>query len=102
MSDSDQAGEPFDDEVVGDNDEYPPEQPLGVEDQGAVGGVRDSLEERDERLSPERRPAAVRPDPSTGALADDDEFTGDETTRDVATEKAPPSAEEDAIHIERP
>lgn len=36
-----------------------------------------------------------------GLLAPDDEFTGDETRRDVATERSPDPAEETAIHVER-
>ena len=36
----------------------------------------------------------------TGALAEDDEFTGDETRRDVATEHVPAPAEEAAVRIE--
>jgi hypothetical protein len=43
--------------------------------------------------------AEVLPD-DHGALSDDDEFTGDETTRDYATERVTPSAEEAALHIE--
>ncbi len=37
---------------------------------------------------------------TTGPLADDDEFSGDETRRDVATEHVPVSAEEAAVRIE--
>jgi hypothetical protein len=36
-----------------------------------------------------------------GALSDEDQVTGDETARDVATERVTPPAEEAAIHIER-
>ena len=34
-----------------------------------------------------------------GPLAPDDEFTGDETTRDIATEGVPRAAEDAAVHI---
>lgn len=35
-----------------------------------------------------------------GPLAPEDEFTGDETTRDVTTERTTPPAEEDAVHVD--
>lgn len=35
-----------------------------------------------------------------GPLAEDDEFTGDETARDVTTERTTPPAEESAVHVE--
>jgi hypothetical protein len=35
-----------------------------------------------------------------GALAEDDEITGDETGRDVSTERTTPPAEESAVHVE--
>lgn len=38
----------------------------------------------------------------TGPLSDEDEFTGDETTRDFAPERMTPPAEEAAIHVEEP
>ena len=44
--------------------------------------------------------APVRSPEEPGALADDDELTGDETERDYATERVPSAAEEDALHIE--
>lgn len=37
-----------------------------------------------------------------GPLAEDDEFSGDETTRDVATEHTTPPAEEQAVHLTEP
>jgi hypothetical protein len=39
-------------------------------------------------------------DPDVGDRPPDDEVTGDETTRDVATERVPPPAEEVALHVE--
>jgi hypothetical protein len=35
-----------------------------------------------------------------GPLSDEDEVSGDETTRDVATERTAPAAEEAAVHLE--
>lgn len=35
----------------------------------------------------------------TGSLSEDDDFTGDETTRDYGTERVPRSAEDDAVHV---
>jgi hypothetical protein len=39
-------------------------------------------------------------DPDVRDRPPDDEVTGDETTRDVATERVPPPAEEVALHVE--
>ena len=39
-------------------------------------------------------------DDARGPLAPDDEFSGDETTRDVATERVTPPAEDSAVHID--
>jgi hypothetical protein len=39
-------------------------------------------------------------DEDRGPLAPDDEFSGDETTRDVAAERVAPPAEDAAVHIE--
>jgi hypothetical protein len=131
--DPDQAGEAFDDELLGD--EYPPDEPLGADDEGVteleeLGG--ESFAERDERTEPEvwdepagdegsdlgvelvgddagvaddekdlvgERAAAERDD-EQGPLAPDDEFSGDETTRDVATERVTPPAEDAAVHVD--
>jgi hypothetical protein len=98
MSDPDQPGERLDDELL--PDEYPPdpdgERPadpevelLGDEDVGAVSD-EDRLVAR----------AVGDDDRRVGPLAEDDEFTGDETTRDVATERVPPPMEEVAVHVE--
>jgi hypothetical protein len=43
---------------------------------------------------------SVEHEPRTGPLAPDDEFSGDETTRDYPTEDVPPAAEDAAVHIE--
>jgi hypothetical protein len=130
MSDPDQPGEDFDDELLAG--EFPPDEPLAVEDEGVteleeLGG--ESFEGRDGRTRPEVWEAggvdeddevegvelvgdAGLPDEEdelvgdavddggTGPLAPDDEFTGDETTRDVPTERTADAAEDAAVHIE--
>lgn len=134
MVDPDQPAEDLDDDKLGG--EFPPERPMGAEDEGVTGVEQlggESLAERDERTEPElwERPrAAGETDPGVelagdeevgqvddestmvarsaedtdardaGALASDDEFTGDETTRNVATERSTPPAEEAAVHVD--
>jgi hypothetical protein len=131
MSDPDQEiAETFDDELL--SDEYPPEEPLGVDEEGTttleeLGG--ESVAERDERTEPEvweqetALPAESGPEiegdadqgvvddeedlvapplfgEDLGALDPDDEFSGDETTRDVATERVPGPAENAAVRLD--
>src|SRR5262249_39536504 len=114
MSDPDQPGEEFD-EAVGDED-YPPDRfqdgddldrtepevwergPFG-DDDAAVELVGDDAGVPDEESELVGESATDRAhDP--GPLADDDEFTGDETTRDVASEHVPRPAEDAAVHID--
>jgi len=76
-------------EGSGDDDED-----AGVELVGDDAGVPD--EEAD--LVGER--VGTEEDDERGPLAPDDEFSGDETTRDVATERVPPPAEDAAIHVD--
>jgi hypothetical protein len=97
MSDFDEedVAEQLDDEVLGD--EYPPDRYIDPDEPGVElpdvgpGGAED---EPDLVVLDD---AVVEDD--VGALADDDEFTGDETTRDVATERVPRPAEEAALHV---
>jgi hypothetical protein len=131
MTDPDQPGEDFDEELLEGGGDYPPDRPLGVDDDDEV----ESVAEREARTEPdvweERRPSdeddeddeepevelvgddAGVPDEEDelvgegvptgselGPLDPDDEFSGDETTRDVATELVPPPAEETAIHLD--
>jgi hypothetical protein len=130
MTDPDQPGEDFDEELLEGGGDYPPDRPLGLDDDDEV----DSVAEREARTEPdvweERRPSdededdeepevelvgddAGLPDEEDelvgegvptgseiGPLASDDEFSGDETTRDVATEHVAPPAEEVAIHLD--
>jgi hypothetical protein len=134
MVDPDQRGEDFDDELLAD--EFPPDEPLAVEDEGVTGVEQlggESVAERDERTEPEvweRQPddtdeagadAGIElsaddagvpdtekdlvgeradADDDQGPLAPDDDFSGDETTRDVATERVSPPAEDAAVHVD--
>lgn len=90
--------------------EYPPEQPLGVEDYGttvAEERVDEPLEERLWREEPEQVPAgravAGRPLGAPGPLEEGDPAAGDPTLRDVATEhEGSGSPEETAMHVEQP
>ena len=129
-TDDDQAvAEGLDDEEL--SGEYPPDEPLGIDDEGVTGLEQlggESVSERDDRTEPEvwERGAAAsetgpqlegEPEPGTtddekdlvappfpeedpGPLEEDDEFTGDETTRDVATERTPEAAEDAAVRID--
>ena|SRR5688500_3183003 len=107
MSDisDDDVSEQLDDEVLGGD--YPPDRYIDPDaepgyprsevsdpDEPAVQLIAQHDPDYDEDLEAE---AVV--DDDYGALADDDEFTGDETTRDVATERVPRPAEEAALHI---
>src|SRR5215207_8947546 len=111
------------------SDEYPPDELLASDDYGVTGAEQrydEPLDERVRREQPEatepdaaggRSERVVQPvdqdgpdeeDPVAAAIEDpdvrdrppDDEVTGDETTRDVATERVPPPAEEVALHVE--
>jgi hypothetical protein len=139
MSDWDQVDDVDDEQAVAeglDDDElsgeYPPDRPLGVDDEGVTGLEQlggESVSERDDRTEPEvwerqTAPASEtgpqlegEPEPGTvddekdlvappfpeedpGSLDADDDFTGDETTRDVATERSPEAAEDAAVRID--
>jgi hypothetical protein len=139
MSDWDQMDEVDDEQDVAEglddeelSGEYPPDQPLGVDDEGVTGLEQlggESVSEREDRTEPEvwerdRAPASEtgpqlegEPEPGTaddekdlvappfpeadpGPLEEDDDFTGDETTRDVATERSPEAAEDAAVRID--
>ena len=79
------------------------ERPAGASgDQGGVElvGEHDVGEPDDEKdLVGELADPADR---VLGPLAEDDEVSGDETTRDVATERVTPPAEDEAVHIDEP
>jgi len=104
--DDDDVSEQLDDEVLGG--EYPPDRYI---DPDADPGyprpeVSDGDDEPSVQVIAQRDPdydedleAEAVVDDDLGALADDDEFTGDETTRDVATERVPRPAEEAALHV---
>ena len=109
MSDSDQPGEDFDTDIVGA--EYPPDAPLGVDElAGRPRSERARLEpeawERPERSDADDRTVVLDEDGAPvgeddfGPLADDDQFTGDETTRDYPGEQLPTAAEDAAVHVD--
>ncbi|MEY2452602.1 MAG: hypothetical protein QOD92_2176 [Acidimicrobiaceae bacterium] len=130
VDDPQDEAEALDDDELTGGREYPPERPLAVEDYGTTAAeerVPEPLDEfvkREEadRLRPQRPEpprlidpetiegledesdlVAVGVDPLDVPLSEDDEFTGDESERDFATElEAPLPAEEAAIHIIRP
>jgi hypothetical protein len=110
MTDTDQPGEELDEAVGAD---FPPDRPPRLDDDGGTepevweaGPVDDdgveligdpdvgAVDEEAELvgLAVEER--------DTGPLAPDDEFTGDETTRDIQPERVARPAEEAAVHIE--
>ena len=128
MSDDANLSELLDDDKL--PDEYPPDRPLGVEDPGVTadhGAIGDSLAERVAREEPDVLPEPssddgalghlVEPDlgmapddeadlvasaigDEVGPLADGDLVAGDDTLRDVATERVDDrSAEELALHL---
>jgi hypothetical protein len=111
------------------SDEYPPDELLASDDYGVTSAEQRFDEPLDERVRRERPEASgpdaadarservVQPvdqggpdeedlvaeaveDPDVRDRPPDDEVTGDETTRDVATERVPPPAEEVALHVE--
>ncbi len=100
MSDPQDKAEALDEEELATD--VAPDRPLGVEDYGTTAQeqrIQEPLEERVRREVPDGTSGAP-PAGEEGALADDDRFTGDETTRDVATEReAPTPAEEDALRV---
>jgi hypothetical protein len=125
--DVDQEGEELDENLTAD---YPPDQPIGLYDEEATGlagpGSLDDgseLEDTEPEVWEVDQAGGVAPvlegdadvgvvdtekdlvaEPvereDVGPLADDDEFTGDETRRDVATEHVPPPAEEAAVRYD--
>ena len=108
FSDDEDVAEELNDEVLGD--EYPPDRYVDPDDPPGdplpeVGETDDQqrsvqvLAEADPDVEGDSVGEAVYDD-EYGALSDDDEFSGDETTRDVATERVPPPAEEVALHVE--
>jgi hypothetical protein len=112
MTDPDQPGEELDESV---GDDFPPDRPPRLDDDGGTEPeVWESRPGNDEDIELVGDPdigavddeselvglAAQRGGRDTGPLAPDDEFTGDETTRDVQPERVARPAEEEALHIE--
>lgn len=109
--DPDQPGEELDESVGA---EYPPDRPPRLDD---TGGYVPEAWEIDEAPVDDEVELAGDPDveavddeselvgtdvidDDVGPLDPEDEFTGDETTRDYATEREPRPAEETALHVE--
>ena len=67
-----------------------PEDSVALVGDADVGAVDDESELVGEAVEEDRPP---------GPLAPDDEFTGDETTRDTVDDRVPPPAEESAVHL---
>ena len=109
--DPDQPGEELD-EAVGD--EYPPDRPPRLDDTGGYvpevwetddgepGDEVDLVGDADVAAVDDEAElvgTAIDDDP-VGPLDPEDEFTGDETTRDYPTEREPRPAEEAAVRVE--
>jgi hypothetical protein len=119
MSDPDQPGEDFDEDVLGDED-YPPDRYLGAESDGVTAAEEEGGESfwhRDRATEPEAwedRPADDR-DELDELVAEDDEDVGlpddepdlvardagsDPTERESASDRVPPPAEDTALHLD--
>ena len=110
MADEQDQAEALDEDELGDGD-FPPENPLGVDDPTRDDHVVDTMEQRLHREEPEAEVAGepevtlVAPDEGQGpdlekdAVADE-EPAGEAPEDQLANEQVPPPAEEAAIHIE--
>jgi hypothetical protein len=109
MSDPDQPGEELD-EAVGES--FPPDRAPRLDDDGGIepevwerrytddDGVELAGDPDIDVLDTEGELVGqVVDEGDHGPLAPDDEFTGDETTRDIAAEGVPRPAEDAAVHI---
>lgn len=84
MSDDPNLSELLDDDKLGE--EYPPERPLGVEDQGVTadhGAIGDSLAERVAREVPDAVPPPTSDDGAVGHLLEPDEGSAPDIEADV-------------------
>ncbi|HMG44833.1 MAG TPA: hypothetical protein VK611_26095 [Acidimicrobiales bacterium] len=106
----DDRSEVLDDEMLGD-EEFPPDRFVDPDDERAeplpdderpVGWDEPEVEVLAQGVPDYEEDvlAETVEEEDFGALAVDDEFSGDETTRDVATERVPPPAEAVAVHID--
>lgn len=108
----DEKSEVLDDDRLGDD--YPPDQPQASEDYGLTGAEQRHKEPLDERIGrdePDHLPPPadheIKPvdqgipdkEEDVGELAANDDFTGDETTRDVAIERIAPSRRKRSVSI---
>lgn len=110
MTDSDQPGEELDEAVGSD---FPPDRPPRLDDDGGTEPEvweTSAVDEEGVELIGDPDVGTVDEEaelvgraveePDTGPLAPDDEFTGDETTRDIQPERVARPAEEEAVHIQ--
>jgi hypothetical protein len=106
----DDRAEVLDDEMLGD-EEFPPDRFVDPDDERAeplpdeerpVGWDEPVVEVLDQGIPDYEEDVLAETvvEEDFGALAPDDEFTGDETTRDVVTERVPAPAEEAALHVD--
>lgn len=114
MADEQNQAEALDEDKLGG--EFPPDKPLGKDAYGAAGAephADENVVARAAREEPEDVPLESPPtagDVEAGldpydqvVLSEEDQFTGDETVRDVVQEReAPIPAEEAALHVEVP
>lgn len=103
MADAQDKAETLDDDEL--TGEFPPDKLMGAEAYGAAGadlGAPESVARRAAREEPEERPlppTATTSDPAVAVRSEEDDFSGDETLRDVVQEReAPVPAEEAAMH----
>jgi hypothetical protein len=87
------SDEDDDDEAFYGDDDEPDDLGADVALAGDAD-VDDTIDEEAELVGDDLR------DDDVGPLAPDDEFTGDETTRDYPTERTAAAAEEAALHVE--
>lgn len=108
MADEQNQAEALDEDKLGG--EFPPDKPLGKDAYGAAGAephADENVVARAAREEPEEVPPAGldegRDPYDAVVLSEEDQFTGDETVRDVVQEReAPIPAEEAALHVEVP
>lgn len=88
--------------------DYPPEEPMGVDDPTQDDRVEDSITERARREEPEGPDGDDRPviqpyvDEDEARLDEEDELVAEamEDAADLESDGAPPPAEEAALHLE--
>lgn len=109
MSDPQDRAEALDADKL--TDEYPPDEPMGVDEPEVTPhgeSTSESFEERDERMEaePDADEEVIQPysEVSEDVLDVEPQAVAEANPegRDPATDSAPPAAEEAAMHIEEP